>query len=42
MTQKELLKAMKEARKDPNFIKEINKFIKITSGSYKLKEYGLD
>ncbi len=42
MTQKELLKAMKEARKDPNFIKEINKFIKITSVSYKLKEYGLD
>ena len=42
MTQKELIKAMKEARKNPNFIREINKFIKITSGVYKLKDYGLD
>ena len=42
MKQRELIKAMKEAQKDPKFIREINKFIKITSGVYKLKDYGLD
>jgi hypothetical protein len=36
MTQKELLKAIKEAQKDPNFIKEINKFIKATTHIHKL------
>lgn len=36
MTDKELLKAMKEARKDPNFIREINKFIKATTTIHKL------
>ena len=39
---KALTKAMNEARKDPQFIREINKFIKITTGVYKLKDYGLD
>lgn len=39
---KELTKAMNEARKDPKFIREINKFIKITTGTYKLKDYGLE
>lgn len=27
----ELIKAIKEAQKDPEFIKEINKFIKVTT-----------
>ena len=36
MTQKELLKAIKEAQKDPKFIKEINKFIKATISIHKL------
>ena len=32
----ELVKAIKEAQKDPEFIKEINKFIKATTNIYKL------
>ena len=35
-------KALQEAQKNPNFKKELNKFIKITSGVYKLKDYGLE
>ena len=32
----ELIKAIKEAQKDPEFIKEINQFIKATTSIYKL------
>ena len=32
----ELIKAIKEAQKDPEFMKEINKFIKATTNIYKL------
>ena len=39
---KELAKAIKEAQKDPQFVKDINKFIKITTGVYKLKDYKLE
>ena len=34
--------SIKEAQKDPEFIREVNKFIKVTSGNYKLKDYGLN
>ena len=30
-----------EAKKDPEFHKDIRKFIKITTGVYNLKDYGL-
>ena len=33
---RELIKSIKEAQKDPNFIKEINRFIKATTNVYKL------
>jgi len=39
---KALTKAMNEAQKDPEFIKDIKKFIKITTGTYKLKDYGME
>jgi len=39
---KESMKEIKEARKDPVFRKEIREFIKITTGVYKLKDYGLE
>ncbi|MBS3145531.1 hypothetical protein J4414_01895 [Candidatus Woesearchaeota archaeon] len=42
LNRKEFYKELKEAQKDPNFIKEIRKFIKITTKPYKLKDYGLD
>jgi len=32
----ELIKAIQEAQKDPNFIREINRFIKATTHIYKL------
>lgn len=37
-----LIKAIKEAQKDPKIMAEIRKFIKITTGSYKLKDYGME
>ncbi len=33
---------IKQAQKDPNFTRDIKKFIKITTGIYKLKDYGLE
>ncbi len=33
---------LKKAQKDPKFMKDIRKFIKITTGVYKLKDYGLE
>ena len=38
----EWAKKVREAQKDPQFRREIRKFIKITTGSYKLKDYGLE
>ena len=31
-----------KARKDPQFKKDIKKFIKISTGIYKLKDYGME
>tara|TARA_Y100000310_G_C20495294_1_gene721230 strand:+ start:203 stop:346 length:144 start_codon:yes stop_codon:yes gene_type:complete len=42
LSDKEYKKLWAEAKKDPNFKKEIREFIKITTGTYKLKDYGLD
>jgi len=36
MTRKEFFKAIKEAKKDPKFMKEIDVFIKATTNVYKL------
>ncbi|MBI5390657.1 hypothetical protein HZB02_04155 [Candidatus Woesearchaeota archaeon] len=35
-------KCLAEARQDPAFQKDIRQFIKVASGSYKLKDFGLD
>lgn len=42
LSDKEYKKLFAEARKDPQFHKDIRKFIKITTGTYKLKDYGLE
>ncbi len=39
---KKFRESLDEAKNDPQFSKEIEKFIKITTGVYKLKDYGLD
>ena len=36
LSSRELIKSIKEAQKDPNFIKEVNRFIKATTTVYKL------
>ena len=41
LSERQFHKALTEAGNDSRFIKEINQFIKITSGVYKLKDYGL-
>lgn len=38
----EFKKLLQEARQDPQFHSDIHKFIKITTGVYNLKEYGLN
>ena len=38
----EFRKLLQEARQDPQFHRDIRKFIKITTGVYNLKEYGLN
>lgn len=38
----EFKKLLQETRQDQQFHKDIRKFIKITTGVYKLKDYGLD
>ncbi len=38
----EFKKLLQETRQDPQAHNDIRKFIKITTGSYKLKDYGLD
>ena len=42
LSDREYEKLFAEARKDPQFRKDIRKFIKITTGTYKLKDYGLE
>ena len=37
MTDKEWAKAVKEAQKNPEFMKEIDRFVKATTRVYKLK-----
>jgi len=37
-----LKRLIKEAQKDPKIMAEIRKFIKITTGVYKLKDYGME
>ena len=38
----EFRKLLQEARQDPQFHSDIRKFIKITTGVYNLKDYGLN
>ena len=38
----EFKKLLRETRQDSQFHSDIRKFIKITTGVYKLKDYGLD
>ena len=42
LSEEEYKKLWSEAKKDPMFHKDIRKFIKITAGVYKLKDYGLE
>ena len=42
LSDSEFHKLLREAKKDPGFKKEIKEFIKITTGVYKLKDYGLE
>jgi hypothetical protein len=42
MSDKEFYKALRDAHKNPQFLKDIKKFIKITTGTYKLKDYGME
>lgn len=37
LSREELMKEIKKAQKDPEFIKEINRFIKATTTIHKLK-----
>ena len=41
LSDEEYKKLWAEAKKDPEFHKDIRKFIKITTGVYNLKDYGL-
>ncbi len=38
----EFRKLLRETRHDPQSRSDIRKFIKITTGTYRLKDYGLD
>ena len=42
LSKEEFYKELAEAKKDPKFHRDIRKFIKITTGVYKLKDYGLE
>ena len=42
LSEQEFKRSLAEARKDPQFHTDIRKFIKITTGTYKLKDYGLE
>jgi len=41
LSDEEYKKLWTEAKKDPTFHKDIQKIIKITTGRYNLKDYGL-
>ncbi len=38
----EFRKLLREGHQDPQFRRDIRKFIKITTGAYNLKDYGLN
>lgn len=42
LSREQFYKQLAEAKKDPQFRREIRNFIKITTGVYKLKDYGLE
>ena len=42
LSEEEFRKSLAEARKDQTFLRDIRKFIKITAGIYKLKDYGME
>jgi hypothetical protein len=42
LSDKEYKKLWEEAKEDPQFHRDIKKFIKITTGTYNLKDYGLE
>ena len=42
LSEQEFKHSLAEARKDPIFRNDIHKFIKITTGTYKLKDYDLE
>ncbi len=42
LSQQEFKQSLAEARRDPQFHKDIRNFIKVTTSVYKLKEYKLN
>ncbi len=42
LSQQEFKQFLVEARRDPQFHKDIRNFIKVTTSAYKLKEYKLN
>ncbi len=42
LSEVEFRKLLRDTRQDTQFHSDIRKFIKITTGTYKLKDYGLD
>ena len=42
MKESKTVKKIENAKKNPKFMKEIKKFIKLTTNPYKLKDYGVD
>ncbi len=42
MSDAEFSKLLTEAKKDPQFHKDIKEFIRITTNPFKLKDYGLE
>ncbi|MBI2572541.1 hypothetical protein HYV86_01665 [Candidatus Woesearchaeota archaeon] len=41
LSSEEFKSFLTESRKDPQFHKDLKKFVKITTGTYKLKDYKL-
>lgn len=42
LSEREFRQSLVKARKDPTFHRDIRKFIKVTTGVYKLKDYGME
>ncbi|MBU0460259.1 MAG: hypothetical protein ABIH82_06275 [Candidatus Woesearchaeota archaeon] len=42
LSREQFYKELAEAKKDPQFRKEIRAFIKASTGVYKLKDYGME